>query len=186
MKHLSLFILLSFLTPLHASYVIDLSKSKNKVEFLAVGRPKVLKIKGELKEPKDLSGKLKIEENKLTGETTLQLKSLDTGIEMRNDHMKNNYLHVSKHPEAKLKIEPISIPKSEQPSLEVKENFKGILTLHGVEKPIEGKSALTKKDGKWAGQFEFGLNLEDFKIEIPSYLGITVSKEVTVKVDIQE
>ncbi len=82
------------------------------VKFIATGKPGFLKIKGESK-GKGPAGKITITDGAATGEFTFELASLDTGIDLRNDHMKNKYLEIGKFPLARLAIDRLTISDSE-------------------------------------------------------------------------
>tara|TARA_B100001971_G_scaffold111191_1_gene102071 strand:- start:11659 stop:12216 length:558 start_codon:yes stop_codon:yes gene_type:complete len=149
-------------------------KVPSDVTFSAVGRPSFLKINGKSKE---LTQDLMLEENLLSGSFSFQLASLKTGIELRDEHMKDNYLQVKKYPSAILKINNLDI------SQEKTHKLRGSLTLHGVEREIELELDLERNNNSIALNGEFEVNLDDFKIDIPSFQGITVAKTVKVKVE---
>lgn len=160
---------------------IDLAKN-GRVSFLAVGSPSALKIRGELKEVNGkpaLEGKLTLDGTKLAGTAKCKLDGFDTGIGLRNEHMKNKYLETPKFPEAEVALEPVTIPEAALAGGSAQVPFSGKLTLHGTTKPFTG--TLTAK-GK-AFSFEFPVALADHGIDIPSYLGIKVTKDVTVTVE---
>ena len=146
--------------------------SKTKVEFLAVGYPSALKIRGKAKD--GATGEAKLEGKQLAVTAKVKLDSLDTGIELRNRHMKEKYLETAKHPDATLVVPPTTLQPGEQP-------FKGTLTLHGVTKPVTG----TLKYEPPQVQLAFPLTLSDFSIAIPSYLGIKVAEKVDVTAELK-
>lgn len=161
---------------------IDLGATTNKVEFLAVGQPSALKIRGKLEDGKSLGGKLEIVEGKLQGKAQVKLESFDTGINLRNQHMKEKYLEVPKYPESTVTLKPITLSgDTTKATYEWSGPFEGTLKLHGVEKPIKGDLKVSKADEKWKGSFSFSFELSDFGIDVPKYLGITVSKAVSVE-----
>ncbi|MCB9254848.1 MAG: YceI family protein [Bdellovibrionaceae bacterium] len=169
-----------------AGAAIDLSKTKNQVEFLAVGQPSALKIRGKLEKDK-LSGSCSLENKQLSCTGKIPLDSLDTGISLRNQHMKEKYLETAKYPESTLVVDPIELGISaDNPNLEKKGDFKGKLTLHGVTREEKGQYEIKKEAGKLKANFNFEIELEPYKIDIPSYLGIKVSKKVEVKVEIAQ
>jgi polyisoprenoid-binding protein YceI len=155
------------------SYVFE--PANGKISFLAKGHPSSIKIKGEGRGPE---GVLHESKGSLSGDLNFDLNSLDTGIELRDRHMKEKYLEVSKYPKAQLKIENLKAPPEK--SLDIP--FTGLLTLRGVEKAISGTYSVTKNGNDSKIEVSFPLKLTDFKIDIPSYMGITVAEEVTVEV----
>lgn len=169
---------------LSAQAAIELKSVANagKIQFEAVGRPSMVKIKGTATGPE---GGFTINKGLLSGEMKFALNSLDTGIDLRNDHMKEKYLEVNKYPHAKLTVKDLPLPSTwSLQNAGLKDfPFKGILQLHGVEKEVSGTLNVSEKL-KTEAQFE--IKISDFKIDIPSYLGITVADTVKVQVSVNE
>ena len=143
------------------------------VEFKTKGWPNLITIKGK---GTGVTGGLVEDQGTVTGQLTFDLTTLKTGISLRDDHMKNNYLEVKEHPTAELKLDKLAIPKDLSGDVELT----GTLKLHGVEKPIKGTAVLSKEDGSIKVDANFIVMLSDFKIAIPSYKGITVAEKVTI------
>lgn len=170
-----------------AAYPIDLGATTNKVEFLAVGQPSAIKIRGKLDDGKALGGKLEIVEGKLQGTAEVKLESFDTGINLRNQHMKEKYLETAKYPQSTVTLKPVTLSgDTTKPTYEWSGPFEGTLKLHGVEKPIKGDLKVAKADEKWKGNFSFSFELQDYGVDVPKYLGITVSKAVQVEAAFQQ
>ncbi len=152
------------------------------VSFLAIGSPSFLKIEGK---GSGTEGTLEVTSGKAKGSFSFELASLDTGIDTRNEHMKEKYLKVSQNPKAVLKLEEIKTSKG---SIVIGEGlgsgqFKGLLTLNGVTKAVEGtlEGSKSEKGGENLNA-KFSLKLTDYGIEIPSFAGITVADEVKLEV----
>lgn len=159
-----------------------LTPSGGGVEILAIGKPSFIKIQGKGGAPKGL---VDLKDGLISGEFEFDLQSLDTGISLRNEHMKDKYLEVGKHPKAKLEIKELKVEAGwtlASPALKSKP-FGGQLTLHGVTKPASGEFSISS-----AGEILaiMKIKLSDYKVEIPSYMGITVADEVEVKVKIDK
>lgn len=173
-------ILLSILTLVNIvnvqAAIYKLSPDKGQISFLAKGKPALIAINGK---GEGATAKIEEKDQMLSGEISFQLKSLNTGIELRDDHLKNKYLEVDKYPTATLKISNLKLPEN----LEDKFSFKGTLNLHGVDQLIEGHASITGKSKKEKLSAEFKIKLSQFKIEIPSFNGITVAEEVQIKVE---
>jgi polyisoprenoid-binding protein YceI len=159
-----------------------LSESDGSIEFLATGHPSALKVVGKGSAPK---GSFILDGEKLSGTATFLMTSLDTGIQVRNEHMKTKYLETGKFPEATLKIVKLAV-RSGAPSSDftAKDSpFEGVLTLHGVEKPVAGMADLKRNGDHLDLAVHFGLKISDYGIATPGYAGITMADgvEVTVK-----
>ncbi len=166
-------ILLLFIAGLNANAATKVLESE--VNFTAVGRPAFIKATGILPIEK---ADLKVAEGKLSGSLMVPLTKLDSGIEMRDTHLKEKYLEVATHPEATLMLENLDLSKlKDGASIQAK------LKLHGVEKmiPLEVEASL---DGTVLDvEAEFEVILTDFSIALPSFQGITAAKNVKIKVE---
>jgi len=186
MKNLKLILLTALLAP--ALSIAAPEKPLNlksepgasKVTFLAVGRPSMLKIHGTASSGP--AADLKVEGAQLKGAVSFEMDKLDTGIDMRTQHMKDKYLQVKEHPNAKLTLTEAPVDPTFVNTLtnSGEKPFKGTLQLHGKEKEVNG--TYTAANG--LVQAKFPIKLSDFAIEIPSYLGVTVADMVDVAVEL--
>lgn len=159
---------------------IDLSKGESRVEFLAIGKPSFIKIQGK---GGKLFGDLSLSDASVLGSIKFQLGSLETGISMRDSHMKEKYLNVAQYPTAELTLKSVSdLEKFVRESIPLKGSaFSGLLKLHGIEKPVAGRIDLERKGRAIKATATFGVKLSEHGIEIPTYMGIKVSEEVQVE-----
>ena len=160
---------------------VDLNKSSGEVEFFATGRPSLLRIHGKGVAPQ---GSFTVQNNRVSGEGTFDLTSLDTGIEMRNHHMKEKYLEVAKFPVATLKIIEMILPQKTDSLNWTVEGvpFQGTLNLHGEIKPVSGTAKVSLHESKLDLSCEFAVRLKDFGISVPNYAGITIGDEIKIHV----
>ena len=144
------------------------------VEFTAIGKPGFLRINGHGGKVGGTSASTS--GGGLAGTFSADLDAFETGISLRDEHMKTKYLETGKYPRATLVWMTQSAKSGETP-------FTGTLTLHGVEHPVAGTAKL---DGATTGKINvdatFPLKLSDFKIDIPNYHGVTVAEDVIVHV----
>jgi polyisoprenoid-binding protein YceI len=110
---------------------------------------------------------------------TVALANLTTGVELRDKHMKENYLQVAKFPEAKLVIERacLALPESGEKSGECP----GAFTLHGQTKGVTVKYKATVAGKMTDVDATFTANFVDHGVEEPKYMGIKVKPTVDVK-----
>ena len=117
------------------------------------------------------------------GSLAVDLRTLDTGIGLRNEHLRENYLEVNKGPgfdTATLsKIDLIGLTPD---APEGKGTFAGSLTLHGVTKPVTGPVDVRQTGAGLGVKASFPVNLTDYSISKPRYLGIGVKDIVQVEV----
>lgn len=156
--------------------VLDLSKANTKVGFNADG--KIMKVQGENGKA---TGKLLIQNGSVAGSAIVNLKAITTGIALRDEHMKDKYLEVSKYPTATLEIVQIKLPAKLDSDFEAP--FKGKLTVHGVAQTVSGVAKLSRSGANLKGDIEFSTSISGHKIELPKYSGIVIKDEVKVKVE---
>lgn len=151
---------------------------KGKVSFLAKGKPALISIRGEGTGPQ---GTLQEKNSQLSGDLIFDLTSLKTGIELRDDHLKNKYLEVEKHPKAKLSITDLQLPENRSGKI----SFTGELEIRAVRQKVEGSVSLIPSGNLTEVEAEFTIQLSRFQIPIPGYQGITVAEEVRIQVKSQ-
>jgi len=156
---------------------LKFESTKGQVSYIAKGRPAFITIKGT---GNGVTGSLDEDKNILNGELFFDLTTLNSGIDLRDEHLKNNYLEVDKYPKASLKITNLKLPELSSDD----QIFEGVLNLHGVDQKIKGIYALKKSSQIDSFQAEFKVNLISFKINIPSFQSITVAEEVLIKVNL--
>lgn len=127
-------------------------------------------LKGFTAKTKDIKGEARVQGTKITAENiVVSLKNLDTGMSLRNDHMKNKFLEVSKYPDAILL-------KGQG------ENGKGTgrIKIRNIEKDISGTY---KVEGSEVVA-EFELLLSEFGISGINYKGVGVEDKIKLKVSV--
>jgi len=127
---------------------------------------------------------------------TVDLGSLDTGIAMRNEHMRGaKFLDTEKFATATFKTVSVAGPKSVAPNQPVELSLTGDFTLHGVTKRITvparvvviPENEMTKSSrgpGDWIhGTVTFPIKLTDYSIPVPEKLVLKLANDVNVRVD---
>ena len=112
---------------------------------------------------------------------TVPLAKLDTGIDLRNRHMREKYLETDKYPNATLVVDRSSI-KLPAEGASVQGTGTGEMTLHGKTKPVSFQYVIRRESGVYLAEGKVPLNIKDFDIFIPSYLGVTVKPEIETAV----
>lgn len=114
-----------------------------------------------------IEGKPKIEGGKVSGTFTVDMTKLDSGIELRTDHMRNKFLEVSKFPVSTLELIAFA---------ETGGTFTAELTMHGIKKPITGTADKTST----GYAFKFDVKTSDFGIVKAGYKGIEIGENILV------
>lgn len=154
-----------------------------KVTFETTGQPVLVKIEG--KSDTACSGQATVQGDKITAsEFILKLDKLDTGIPLRNKHLRENYLHIEKFPDSKLKITEITdltiqlSGKATGPS-----KFVGELDLHGQKAPVDD-GTYQIKNGKQV-TVKFDLDLGKHGVEKPGFMGVKVVDKVHLTINFE-
>jgi polyisoprenoid-binding protein YceI len=114
----------------------------------------------------------------IIGAIQVNLATLNTGIGLRDRHMRENYLEVQKGPEyATATLENIRLEK-----LDGKTVMKAMLRLHGQRREVTGTAEIRHENGRARVVAHFPVKVTDFQIAKPSYLGVGVREEIQVKV----
>lgn len=112
-----------------------------------------------------LNGLIDLDQNLL--DFYVDLNTLDTGIGLRNKHMRDNYLETKEYPFAEFTGKMSSVPTLNS-GTKIPVTAIGTFKIHGVERQIEVKGTLSK-NAKGELELEGGFNvfLSDYNIEIP-------------------
>jgi polyisoprenoid-binding protein YceI len=129
-------------------------------------------------------------------EINIDLASLETGIAMRNQHMRERFLQTSDFPTATFKSVGIVLPKAVEPNKPIEGTIRGDFTVHGVTKQITvplrvvyiPESELTKSSrgpGDWIhATTNFTIKLGDYGIAVPQQLMLKLADSVDIKLDV--
>jgi polyisoprenoid-binding protein YceI len=159
---------------------VETKADAGSVEFLATGWPSALKIHGKGTGP---AGTLTVSDRCVSGSLAVDLASLETGIGLRDRHLKEEYLQVDRYPEARLTLSHLDVSALPEGASfgAVAVPFEGRLRLHGVEKPVSGQAKVSRDDSRLTVSAQFSIRLGDFGVDVPKYMGITVAEKVDVK-----
>jgi polyisoprenoid-binding protein YceI len=117
------------------------------------------------------------------GALSADLRALDSGIGLRNEHMRGNYLEVGKGAGFdKAVISDIHLGDVDAESFSGRTRFTGTLALHGARAPVKGQAEIQREGSRIRIEASFLLALVDFGIAKPQYLGVGVKSEIQVTV----
>ena len=169
MKHLLLTIIFAFLSISALGKTISIERGDyNEVWFSATASPGFLEFDGK---GGWVEGTATVERGKLSGIFTSPMDVFKTGLSLRDEHMREKYMHVDKYPKATFELNPTALRSGPA-------NLKGKLTLHGVTKDVVAKGEMKKTADGWRISAKLDLVLSDYNIDIPSWLGVTVAETV--------
>ena len=120
---------------------------------------------------------------RLVGEVIMDLTTIDTGIALRNQHLRENYLEVGKGAGFdKAVLTDIRLAAADGEAFEGDSDFTATLSLHGVAKAVTGKVEVRREGAGKRVRAEFPVTMTDFAITPPIYLGVGVGNRLLVKV----
>jgi polyisoprenoid-binding protein YceI len=120
-----------------------------------------------------------------SGRLSVDLRTLDTGIGLRNDHLRNTYLEVGKGEGYDTAVlSDIRLADVDAESFQGRTGFTAVLLLHGAKKTVTGPAELRREGPSVRVTAGFPVVLADYGIAKPQYLGVGVKNEVQVKVSL--
>jgi polyisoprenoid-binding protein YceI len=117
-----------------------------------------------------------------TGDLAVDLRTLDTGIELRNQHMRDSYLEVGKGAGYETAVlSEIHLGDVDGATFQGRTPFTGSLLLHAARKPVAGEVDIRREGSDIRVAASFRVRLDEFGIPPPRYLGVGVKNEVQVR-----
>jgi polyisoprenoid-binding protein YceI len=150
--------------------------SQPKVTFSCSG-PAGLRIEGN-------GNELKLADGADAVVVTVPLAKITTGMSLRDSHMHEKYLESSKYPTAELSV-PRSGLKFPAEGATVDASAPGTMTIHGKSKPVNFHYKATRHGKTYQVQGDVHIDMRDFGIDTPSYLGVSVKPPVDIAVSFQ-
>ena len=118
----------------------------------------------------------------------VDLASLDTGLPMRNRHMRENHLETAKYPKAVFEGAAVRGPAGEalEPGKTKRFDVEGTFTLHGVSRRIrinvDATYAPQPQGDRISFQTTFPVLLGDYQISRPQFLFLKLAESQEVRV----
>jgi polyisoprenoid-binding protein YceI len=110
----------------------------------------------------------------------VQLNTLETGIGLRDRHMRENYLHTDKYPLTHFTGKIIEAKKTPE-GWDVK--VSGEMFVHGVKKKQTIKGEMIKTSKGYRVKSSFIVALTDHKIEVPSLMFQKIDENMQLELD---
>ena len=126
-------------------------------------------------------GTVNWKESSISGKITVKLETLNSGIGLRDSHMREKNIHTAKYPDAI--FEPTKIEGDTKLTVGQKKQFKviGKMTFHGKTKELSSDVRATLLvDGSILIESRLKLPLSEFSVEAPSLAFVKVEEEVTI------
>lgn len=168
-----IFVLLLSISSIHAQTFVG---KNGKAVFISDAQ--LLEFKGTSTQ---LAGLINLNKNLV--DFYLDLNTIDTGIELRNKHMRNRYLETDDHPFAEFTGKLIS---SLNPQRFKKQQAKvqGTFKLHGVERKMTLTGTITPTKEGLQVNASWNILLETFDIERPSIVFYKLANKQKINISI--
>ena len=127
-------------------------------------------------------------ESDVTGKFQVDLASLKTGIDLRDEHMREKHLHTDKYPFAYFELLSVSgMPPTILPGQTYSAVGDGYFYIHGVKRRIRPAVEFTiAKQGTPDNQIQirakFSLKLDDYRIQRPKALFMKLAETLDISV----
>jgi len=120
---------------------------------------------------------LRVEDDGTLLKVVVPLAGLQTGISLRDRHMRERYLEVDKHPDAVLAL-PWALVKLPEDGRSLEGTAQGTMSLHGKSHDVQVRYRLARTGSVYQVSGSIALDIRDYDIDVPSYFGVTVQPEI--------
>jgi len=181
MKKFIVFIFLIFTATSIYSTEFDVDKSKdNSVKFISNATFQT--VEGVTN---NIDGYLYYKDDNFQSDSELyfevDLRTIDTGIGLRNRHMREDYLQTDKYPMTNYKGKIIYIAKVSDE--EYKVTVDGNMFIHGITRPLRINGNLFHTANGYRVKAYFEILLSDYNIQIPQLMFMKLSNQIHLVVD---
>lgn len=130
------------------------------------------------------TGELRVNEGPDAITLTVPLGTLRTGIGLRDRHMREKYLEVDKYPNAEVVVKRSTL-KFPDDGKETTADAAATMTLHGKTRPVTLRYGARRTGESYAVRGSTSINITDFGIKQPGYMGVNVNPVVNIDVRFQ-
>ncbi len=111
----------------------------------------------------------------------VELDGLDTGMRLRNRHMRRNYLETKKYPYAAYTAAIRLVQQAADGGFVV--TASGTMAIHGVEREMDVECPIASVNRGYRVRCNFSLLLSNFNIKIPSLMFMKISDTIALELD---
>jgi len=148
---------------------------KSKVVFHADATPGALDIEG-------VTSDLALDDDGTRLLFTVRMDTVETGIALRDDHMRKNFVQTDVHPLLTLEMPRAALSLPAAGATQVTATVNGAFTVRGQAEEVPVTYTMTQEKAGWKIRASFPFDVTKHGIAIPSYLGVTVAPAMTAEV----
>ncbi|NOX38627.1 MAG: YceI family protein [Calditrichaeota bacterium] len=114
----------------------------------------------------------------------VDLRTIDTGIGLRNRHMRENYLETDRWPYAVFQGKVTEVSRLDTSVVAYRAVATGTLSIHGVDRTVrvEGRVLFPETD-RMRIQVRFQVKLTDYRIKIPRIMFFKLNEIIQLELD---
>jgi hypothetical protein len=120
----------------------------------------------------------------LVGTLVVDVRTLDSGIGLRDEHLRNTYLEVGRGEGFDTAVLSNIDLGGVTETFQGRTRFTAELLIHGVKKAVAGQAEVRREGPGVRVDAGFPVTLADFGIAKPRYLGVGVKDDVQVRVSL--
>jgi polyisoprenoid-binding protein YceI len=111
----------------------------------------------------------------------VDLNTVDTGIGLRNRHMRENYLHTDEYPKTYFKGKLTKISSMQNDMQKVIAN--GVMFIHGIEQKKSVEAQLIPQEQGYKIITKFIVALPDYDIEVPQLMFMKINEDIQLELE---
>lgn len=147
------------------------TEGKPKIVFNATGSPGFLDIEG-------VSNTVTVADDGTNLTFTVPMKTVTTGIELRDEHMNDEYVQVATYPNAVLSLARAGVTWPAAAGQKSSGKVAGDFNIHGKSQPVTVSYTAVKTAHGFRVSAGFDFDTDKASISIPSYLGVTIDPKM--------
>ena len=168
-------------------YGLDPTRGTDTVSFRSTAKLEFIEgqtndiVGGFVYDPNDSQGKV-------SGVLRVDLRTLRTGIALRDEHMREKHLHTEDYPYAHFELISLGdMPEALIADSAYESQARGFFYIHGVKREITAQLKFSKEDHadgrseSIRAVAEFALTLDDFRIPRPKALFLKLAETIQVR-----
>ncbi|MGB5107696.1 MAG: YceI family protein [Candidatus Zixiibacteriota bacterium] len=123
-----------------------------------------------------------------TGHLRVEAKTLKTGIDLRDQHMRERHLHTEQYPYIDFVLKSVAgLPAQLPSSGSTKFQINGEFTVHGTTKPISAPATVELLPASGAAKSvlvtaSFNIKLDDYGVPRPKMLLLKLAETINIRV----
>lgn len=151
---------------------------KPAVSFFAEGSPGFLDIEG-------TSSTLTTTDDGTKLTFTVPMSTVKTGIDLRDDHMNNEYVQIATYPNAVMTLNKADVKWPDASTSKTSGTVAGTFNIHGKDQAVSVAYTINKTSSGHKVSSSFKFDCSKAGITIPAYMGVTVDPKMEAKVTLE-